>query len=211
MSCKERFGLDGYHAPQDVDVLGRYYSDLCKLIGELDMGQVRDVLGVLRFAFENEKTVYVVGNGGSASTAEHYENDFTKIAGLKSFALTNTSVVTALGNDNGYDNIFVDKLKTVMNPGDVVIGISGSGNSMNVVKALEYARDNRGVPVGILGFKGGEILKRLSDESLGGFDDFPHVLVRSEDYGYIEDIHLTLGHSLARNIQSKVGLDDLVE
>ncbi|MBT4135379.1 SIS domain-containing protein [archaeon] len=186
----ERYSFEG-----DFDELHRYYRELMALLDELNLNQVRRILNVLRFALENKKNVYIIGNGGSASTAEHYENDLMKIGGLRAFSLTNTSVLTALGNDNGYENIFVDKLKTMMDEGDVVIGISGSGNSMNVVKALEYARENGGIPIGVLGFNGGKCLEVLKD--------YPYVLVKSEDYGYIEDVHLTLSHSLSRLVRKK--------
>ncbi len=185
----------GYARLDDLDDLEKYYNELVGILNDLDKVQVKNVLNVLRFAKDNKKTVFVLGNGGSASSAEHYVNDFMKIGGLKIISLTNISVVTALGNDISYEDIFVEQLKSLMSEGDVVIGISGSGNSMNVVKALEYARDNSGIPVGILGFDGGKCLEVLKD--------FPYVLVNSKDYGYVEDVHMSLSHSLSRMIKEK--------
>jgi len=185
----------GYARLNDLDDLEKYYYDLVEILKDLNKVQIKNVLNVLRFARENNKMIFILGNGGSASSAEHYVNDFMKIGGLKAISLTNISVVTALGNDISYDDIFVEQLKSLMSSGDVVIGITGSGNSMNVVKALEYARDNSGIPVGILGFDGGKCLDVLNG--------FPYILVNSKDYGYVEDVHMSLSHSLSRMIKEK--------
>ena len=200
----------GYDLKEDLEFgaigsLKKYYNELIEILKEVDVESIENVLNVLRNASDNGKTIYVIGNGGSASTAEHYVNDFMKIGGLKAVSLTNISVITALGNDISYEDIFVEQLKTVMSDGDVVIGITGSGNSMNIVKALEYVRDNKGVAVGILGFDGGKCLDVLRGENCN------HVLIKSRDYGYVEDVHLSLSHCLSRNVNCREEDFDNVE
>lgn len=173
----------------------KYYNGLKNVIGGLDKFQVDGVLGVLRECKARGGTVYLCGNGGSASTCEHWVNDLMKIGGVRAVSLTNISVITALGNDISYDDIFIEQLKVLMKLGDVVIGISGSGNSMNVVKALDYAIINGGVGVGILGFEGGKCLEVLRERN-GSY-----ILVNTEDYGFLEDIHLSLVHYFARELK----------
>ncbi len=167
-----------------------YYSDLIKNLNNLSKEQAENVLKILKSAKLCHNNVFIIGNGGSSSSAEHYANDFMKIAKLRAFALTNLSILTALGNDINYDSIFIEQLKVVLKADDVVIGITGSGNSMNIVKALEYTRNNGGKTIGILGFNGGKALEFCDS----------YILVESEDYGIIEDIHMTLSHYLSRNL-----------
>jgi len=171
-----------------------YYSGLKEVIDGLSNEEVDGVLNVLKDCKFRGGVVYLCGNGGSASTAEHWVNDLMKIGRVRAVSLTNISVITALGNDISYDDIFVEQLKVLMKPGDVVIGISGSGNSMNVVKALEYVLSRGGVGVGVLGFKGGRCLEVLRGRG-------KYVLVESDDYGFLEDIHLSLVHYFARELK----------
>jgi D-sedoheptulose 7-phosphate isomerase len=168
-----------------------YYNGLKKVIDSLRKEEVDSVLEVLKACKSRGGTVYLIGNGGSASTSEHWVNDLIKIGGLRAVSLTNISVITALGNDISYDDVFVEQLKTMFKEGDVVVGITGSGNSPNVVKALEYVLGNGGVGVGVLGFKGGRCLEVLRNRG-------KYILVETEDYGFLEDIHLSLAHYFAR-------------
>lgn len=174
----------------------KYYDGLKQAIEELDEREVNAVLGILKECKQRDGKVILIGNGGSASTAEHWVNDLMKIGGIKVISLTNIAIVTALGNDVGYDDVFVEQLKVLLGDGDVVLGISGSGNSMNVVKAMEYVKDKGGIAVGVLGFKGGRIKEILEEYEKGNY-----VHVKSEDYGFIEDIHLSLGHYFARRLK----------
>lgn len=92
--------------------------------------------------------IYIIGNGGSASTANHFANDLVKLAGVKAISLcSNEAIVMAYANDNGYENIFIDQLKVFLKPNDMLITISGSGTSPNIVKAIEYAKKNEFVSV----------------------------------------------------------------
>jgi len=174
----------------------KYYDGLKQVIESLDEGEVNRVLSVLIDCKKRGGVVYLIGNGGSASTAEHWVNDLMKIGELRVVALTNISMITALGNDLSYEDIFIEQLNVMLKKGDVVLGISGSGNSMNVVKAMEYVRDKGEIAVGILGFRGGRIKEILEEYEKGSY-----VHVKSEDYGFIEDLHLSLGHYFARRLK----------
>jgi D-sedoheptulose 7-phosphate isomerase len=165
--------------------------------------KVNQIVEVLLQARSENKTVFIMGNGGSASTASHFVGDLSKgtiVEGFLRFraiALTdNIPNMLAWGNDSSYDVIFVEQLKNLMNPGDVVIGISGSGNSGNVLKAIEYANNNGGVTIGWSGFGGGK-LKDIAQIPL---------VAPSNYMQRIEDIHLLLEHlitSLIREEQMK--------
>ena len=120
--------------------------------------KVNEVMETLMKARAENKTVFIMGNGGSASTASHFVGDLSKgtiVEGFprfKAIALTdNIPNMLAWGNDSSYEDIFVEQLKNLMGPGDVVIGISGSGNSGNVIKAIEYANNNEAVTIGFSG------------------------------------------------------------
>jgi len=113
------------------------------------------------------RTVFIFGNGGSASTANHFANDLTKSANIKAIALTcNVPVLTAFANDVSYEMIFVEQLKRLMRYGDVVIGISGSGRSMNVYNAFLFADEVGGVKIALTGRDGG-LLKNRADICIG--------------------------------------------
>ncbi|HID24182.1 MAG TPA: SIS domain-containing protein [Planctomycetaceae bacterium] len=139
-----------------------------------------------------------MGNGGSAATASHMANDFNKLTivpgqpRFKAIALTdNVPLMTAWGNDTAYENIFVEQLLNFLEPGDVVIGISTSGNSPNVLKALQVAREHGAVTVGFTGRDGGQ-LKHLVDHC---------ILVPSDHIGQQEDMHMVLDHVIATTLR----------
>lgn len=179
-----------------ADYARRYARYLSDLLGRLDCEAIDRVGRVLENAREDGRTIFVIGNGGSASTASHFANDFgfgARKAGGKAYRMIslsdNVAFLTAAGNDVGYDLVFVEQLKTLMQPGDVVIAISASGNSPNIVAAIEYANENGGVTVGLSGFDGGR-LKQLADVCV-------HVTTPHGDYGPVEDIHLILDHLIS--------------
>lgn len=142
-------------------------------------------------AYEREGTIYVFGNGGSAATASHYANDFNKGVSEhteKKFRFLclndNVPTVLAVANDIGYEEIFRFQLKGRLREGDLVVGISGSGNSRNVVNALEYARQYGVRTLGITGYDGGKVM-RLADVNL-------HVPVNNMQI--VEDVHMIFDH-----------------
>jgi D-sedoheptulose 7-phosphate isomerase len=175
--------------------IGDYLKKLQKVISELDLAEIDAVAKIFKRAYDDERTIFVMGNGGSASTASHMVCDLNKGCCLhvqKKFrimALTdNLATITALANDLDYESIFVEQLKNFARPGDVVLGISGSGNSANVLRAIEYARGLGCTTIGVCGYDGGK-LKPMVDCSF-------HVKV--DDMQIAEDLHMILCHILMR-------------
>ncbi|WP_163323654.1 D-sedoheptulose-7-phosphate isomerase [Draconibacterium mangrovi] len=170
-----------------------YKASVIELLNLIDIDELNEVVTTMVDAFKNGNTVYIAGNGGSAATASHMQADFRFFVRYftdfrpKVEALTdNIPLMTAIGNDNSFDDIFVEQMKGVFKKGDVLLSISASGNSTNVVKATEYAKELGGKTIAFVGFKGGK-LKELSDISL-------FVPNKDKDYGPIEDIHMILDH-----------------
>jgi D-sedoheptulose 7-phosphate isomerase len=152
-------------------------------------------------AYTNEKQVFTLGNGGSASTASHIAADLAKNtigAHMRRFRITslndNTAILTALANDLGYENVFSEQLQNLVRPGDLLIAVSASGNSPNVVKAIRYAQAQCAEVVGILGFDGGQAAK-LADLA---------IIVPSCHYGVVEDVHLIINHILVDYFRTKL-------
>lgn len=142
-------------------------------------------------AYKEGSTIFVFGNGGSAATASHFATDLNKgiSYGLEKrfrvMALTdNFSTVSAYSNDTSYDDVFVEQMKNFIKPGDLVIGISGSGNSKNVLNAVEYANSRGNITVGITGYDGGK-LRQIAKHSVNA---------NIKDMQISEDIHMILGH-----------------
>ena len=165
-------------------------NDACK---QIPLQNVELLADAMREAWLNKRQVFIFGNGGSAGNAIHLANDFVfgiskKFgSGLRIHALpANTSVVTCLANDIGYENIFVYQLGLMANPGDIVIALSGSGNSRNVLKALQYSAEADLQSFAILGFSGGESLS-LAKCSI-------HIPVN--DMQIAEDLQIIIGHML---------------
>lgn len=153
------------------------------------------LMNVLMQAKDDGRTIFVMGNGGSAATASHYVCDFNKGISygkekMFKFICLNDNIPTmmAYANDLSYADIFAGPLKNFMQPGDIVIGISGSGNSENVVRAIKYANENGGVSVGITGYSGGKV-KQLSKYNV-------HVPV--DDMQIAEDLHMVLDHCMMK-------------
>lgn len=145
-----------------ADFARRYVKYLGALLAELDVEAVAKFAKILEEARENGRTVFLVGNGGSAATASHWANDLllgTRSPGvrpLRAVSLTdNVPVLTAIGNDREYADIFVGQLEGLFQEGDILVAVSASGNSPNVVRAVEFANKHGGTTVGLLGFDGG--------------------------------------------------------
>ncbi len=179
-------------APAD---LASYLDDFSALLKKVDAKEVEALVDLLAEAYREERFVFVIGNGGSGANASHLcedlgkgtLHDFEKQKRLKVLSLTdNTPYILAYGNDLGYDRIFVEQLKNFAQPGAVLIAISGSGNSPNVLKAVEYANSIGMKTVGITGYDGGKLRKMCR---LG-------VHVPSHNMGAVESVHLVLFHYL---------------
>lgn len=151
-----------------------HVKELYKAIEMLEEIQINNLIDLILKAYEEEKMIFVIGNGGSAANASHFAQDLSKGTRksleqkkrIKALSLTdNLPFVTALGNDDGYETIFEQQLRTFAKPGDVLICISGSGNSPNIIRAVNWANDNGLETVGVTGFEGGQLIK-LSKHSL---------------------------------------------
>lgn len=179
------------------DFTYEYFASVRGALAEVDTEAVQAAIEMLRRARDAGATIFIAGNGGSAATASHWVNDLgkaTKRSGqrpIRVMGLTdNISWMTALGNDEGYDRIFAGQLENFATPGDVLIVISASGNSPNLVRAVELARTKAVASIALVGFDGGA-LKALVDQP---------VWVRSEKGAYelVEDIHSTICHAITR-------------
>lgn len=178
-----------------------YLKSEISVIQKLDAEAINDALNLLDQTRLNRKRVYVFGNGGSAATASHMQNDFNKgvsewIEPKFRFQCLNDNIATvmAIANDISYDEIFRFQLKGQLDPGDVVLAISGSGNSKNVIRAVEYARSLGNQIIGVTGFDGGK-LRQLSDISL-------HVPVASMQI--TEDVHMLFDHLMMSMFYEKL-------
>ncbi|MEK7555172.1 MAG: SIS domain-containing protein [Patescibacteria group bacterium] len=182
-----------------------YFNYLKEVLDAIDPKSLNELEAEFEDARENSNTIFIAGNGGSASTATTMANDigFDVIRKVnpekhfRVFALTdNSSVMTAIANDVGYENLFVGQLRVHYRPGDKLIVISASGNSPNVVKAAEWVKGKGGKVIGFLGFDGGK-LKELSDVII-------HAKTVHGEYGPVEDAHLVMNHVLAHWFQNKL-------
>jgi D-sedoheptulose 7-phosphate isomerase len=174
-----------------LEIIRRYLDQVQHVLAELPMERVCEMVDVLLSANYVGSTVFVVGNGGSAATASHFAGDLAKgtiTPGRPRFrvmALTdNVPLMTAWSNDFGYEDIFAEQLRSVIRRGDVLVAISGSGNSKNVLHAVDLASQVGGITVGLSGFAGGKLSTLV---------DVP-VIVPCDCMEQIEDVHLTLCH-----------------
>lgn len=150
----------------------------------------KGVILLIKQAKKSKKTIYICGNGGHASTSNHFATDLCTL-GIKAVSLTaNPSEVTRLGNDFGYERIFDKQLTNTLEEGDVVIGISASGNSVNVVKALQLANKKGAYSVAMVGFKTGGKAKKVAKHKI-------HIETEEKEYGLVEDAHMTLCHIIS--------------
>jgi len=175
-----------------------YLAELARAAGAMDRSAV-DAYGDLLFeTWRRRGTVFTLGNGGSASNASHHVADVVKTAmvegrpRLRAYSLAdNQEMMTAISNDISYDDVFRFQLESCASPGDVAVAISCSGNSPNVLRAMEWARDHEIHTVGLTGGGGGK---------LAGLVDL-QVHIPSDNYGVIEDLHLSIGHMAAQRLQ----------
>jgi D-sedoheptulose 7-phosphate isomerase len=169
-----------------------YLERLHGTLDAIDPEAVSSFIEALLSARDRGARIFFLGNGGSAATASHFANDigFSCRSWLRPFRVTsltdNSAVITAIANDFGYEEVFALQLKTALMPHDVVVAISVSGNSPNVVRAVEYANAVGAVTVGVTGFDGGR-LRKIAHLSV-------HVPTRTGDYGPAEDAHMVIDH-----------------
>lgn len=178
-----------------VDYFNAYCHYLNHLLMDLDFNAVSGVIDCFLEARKNKKMIFFAGNGGSAATASHFAQDLSEVGrkvkreGFKTLSLTDCMPsISAIGNDYGYDEIFTFQMKELFCEGDVLTAISASGNSPNVVNAVEFAKQLGGKTIGLVGFDGGK-LKDLCDHVI-------HVKSQNREYGPVEDIHMVLDHMI---------------
>ncbi|GAB3341292.1 SIS domain-containing protein [Larkinella ripae] len=171
----------------------QYLTDHKAAIDSIPVGQVTQIVNLLKTCWEEDRQLFVFGNGGSAANASHFITDLGKGASdklgkrFRCLSLNdNTAWITALGNDYSYDDVFAGQLQNYAQPGDLVLTMSVSGNSPNLVKAVQWASDHGLTSVALVGGKRGK-LAELANEV---------IVIDSEHYGRVEDAHMTICHML---------------
>lgn len=178
-----------------------YFTDIEQMMHAVSHDDLHHVLRLLEICYHNGHRVFIIGNGGSAATASHFALDLAKntimpqVPRLKAISLTDhVPLITAWSNDTAYENIFSEQLANLIEPGDVVIGISASGNSPNIINALLLAQQSRAYTIGLLGATGGRI-KDIVDA---------YVLAPGQNIEQEEDAHLIIAHVITRHMRSVV-------
>ena len=175
------------------EAIDNYFNLLKQSVDGLDRSAIESFIDLLLEARKNGNNIYIMGNGGSAATASHFTCDFNKGLSYKKdirFKMIclndNIATMLAYSNDLGYENVFEEQLKNFLKKDDVVIGISGSGNSKNILNAVEYANELGAKTVGLTGFDGGK-LKDIVDVSI-------HADINNMQVA--EDVHMMICHML---------------
>ena len=182
-----------------------YLERVCEQIRAVDPVQIEALADLIEQRYDAGRFVFIIGNGGSGANGSHLCEDLAKCTlrdfdrqkRLKVLSLTdNTPAITAWANDTSYDRIFAEQLKTYASPGDLLVAISGSGNSPNIIKAVEWANAHEVETVGVTGFGGGK-LKAIAKHSLHvGFDDM----------GVVESVHQVVFHWLIDDLYRRLSL-----
>ncbi len=177
--------------------LDNYFSAHSNLILSLNKNAIENAINLIRKKIERGNKIIVCGNGGSASTASHFITDWTKMFNIatgrmiKGISLCdNSGLITAYANDFDYSQIFSGQLNCILEKDDLVIGISGSGNSINVINALNYANQNQADTLAIVGYDGGE-MKKIAKHA---------IWVDCHDMQLCEDMHFMIGHLVMKSI-----------
>ncbi|MAT44701.1 MAG: hypothetical protein CL609_20390 [Anaerolineaceae bacterium] len=168
-----------------------YLSSLGESLKQIPLDKVKRVIQILHHARLSGKQVFIMGNGGSASTSSHFvcdlakNNYFEELPPFRAIDLNSSNAIfTALANDDGYENVFSHQLRNLVQPNDVVLAISTSGNSPNVLKAIEYANNAGAITIGFTGYEGGALAKMIDVE----------VRIPSNNIQHIEDLHMVIAH-----------------
>jgi D-sedoheptulose 7-phosphate isomerase len=184
-----------------LEPISQYFSELEQMVQSISLANLQQVLRLLEEAYYNGHRIFIMGNGGSAATASHFALDLAKntimptAPRVKAISLTDhVPLITAWSNDTAYEHIFAEQLANMVEPGDVAIGISTSGNSPNVINALMLAKRSRAYTIGILGAGGGKI-KDIVDA---------YVLAPGQNIEQEEDAHMILAHIITRHMREVV-------
>ena len=176
---------------------GSYLSQLIATLETVDANEIEEGAALVERAWRRGAQVITLGNGGSAMSALHFVTDWGKMVGLATGRMLNArslvdnmGLITAYSNDLSFEDVFVGQLKAVMRQGDLVVAISGSGNSENVIRAVDYANANGAETLGLCGFGGGRLRDRVSKR----------IWVRSNDMQICEDVHSAFGHIVMQRL-----------
>lgn len=186
---------------RNLESIMTYFTELEQMMQAISLIDLKKVLAYLEEAYHHGHRIFIMGNGGSAATASHFALDLSKntimpgAPRVKAISLTDhVPLITAWSNDTHYEHIFAEQLATMIEPGDVVIGISTSGNSANVINAVKLARQHGAATIGLLGAKGGK-LKAMVDAC---------VLAPGQNIEQEEDAHMILTHIITRHMREVV-------
>jgi len=185
----------------DLQYLDAYLSRVLDAVKSIEVAQLEQLANVIDRTISTQGHVFFVGNGGSAATATHYVNDLVMAYArtnrvLRTSSLTdNPALVSGIANDYSFEEIFEYQLRVLGQPGDLIVAISASGNSPNLVRAIEYANSAGISTAAVLGFDGGKLKKMV--------DVVVHVTTRLGDYGPAEDAHLIINHAVAGLLRAK--------
>ncbi len=181
----------------------KYIENLCQILNDINDDELTKFVELVKHAQENQHTVFIIGNGGSASTASHWATDLgkglhhRKNQGVKALSLSdNVSWISAAANDINYDSVFSDQLRAHGKAGDLLVAISASGNSPNIVKAIHHAKDMGITTLSVVGFDGGKA-KEVSNFSV-------HIPTEHGKYGLAEDVQLILNHFLCDYLAGEI-------
>ncbi|HEY5105858.1 MAG TPA: SIS domain-containing protein [Caulobacteraceae bacterium] len=174
-----------------------YFDRLTALLAHVDRQQMDAAILVIEEAWRRGAQIITLGNGGSSMTALHFITDWNKslyLSAKRPFRgrslVDNLGLLMAYGNDHSFHDLFVEQLRNIMAPGDLVIAISGSGNSENVIRAVDFANDNGAVTLGLCGYDGGRLKQRAH-----------HVVwARADDMQLCEDVHAIFGHVVMQTL-----------
>lgn len=187
-----------------MDGVKDYIAQMQHILSDLPVERINEVILLLQQARAEGRQIFIMGNGGSASTASHFVADLaknTRHAGQPDFKVMgladNMALLSAYANDEGYENVFARQLASFLRPGDIVIGISTSGNSSNVIRAIDLANQAGAVTVGLTGFNGG---------FLGTLVDY-HLHVPSQVIEQVEDVHLMIEHIIIKSLRDQTPRD----
>lgn len=188
-----------------MDTSVNYLAELKKVMDEIDLDELNKIIDILKKAYDENNSIFIIGNGGSASTASHFACDLGKGAlgnlynsdkkRFKVYSLTdNCSTITAIGNDISYEDIFFQQLKNLASKNNILISFTASGNSPNIIKAIDFANSIGLTSIGFLGFDGGKAAEKLIHK----------IIIKSHNYGIVEDLHLVLEHIITQSLREKL-------
>ncbi len=192
---------DDFGNTSDIEnFVNSYINNFSQGIKNLDYTIIKQIVSLLENATKNKNKIFSIGNGGSCAISDHLCCDFTKgthlesIPDLNTYSLgSNSSLTTAIANDIGYEFVFSNQIKSFGSKDDILIAISSSGNSKNIINAIDIAKEMEMKVIGFCGFSGGEMLKKV---------DFC-LHTPANNYGIVEDCHQSLMHIIAQVIRMR--------